>query len=61
MSLNDGLFLPVQDDHEIAVQDVTPLLILSDKVLLVDLFGKHRDINGTIQQIDLLNNRIVLG
>ncbi len=61
MSLNDGHFLLVQDDQKTALQDVAPLLVLSDKVLRVEVFGKHRDIDGAIQEIDLLNNRIVLG
>jgi len=33
---------------------------VKDKVRLIDVFGKHRDIDATIQEIDLLNNRIVL-
>ena len=61
MCLNDGHFLLIQDDQEISLQDVASLLVVNDKVRLVDVFGKHRDIDATIQEIDLLNNRIVLG
>jgi predicted RNA-binding protein len=61
MCLNDGHFLLVQGDRETALEDVASLLVLNDKVRLVDVFGKHRDIDATIQEIDLLNNRIVLG
>jgi len=61
MCLNDGHFLLVQGDQETALHDVASLLVVNDKVRLVDVFGKHRDINATIQEIDLLNNRIVLG
>jgi len=61
MCLNDGHFLLVQGDQETALQDVASLLVVNDKVRLVDVFGKHRDINATIQEIDLLNSRIVLG
>ena len=61
MCLNDGHFLLVQGDQETALQDVASLLVVNDKVRLVDVFGKHRDIDATIQEIDLLNSRIVLG
>ena len=60
MCLNDGHFLLVQGDQETALEDVASLLVVKDKVRLVDVFGKHRDIDATIQEIDLLNNRIVL-
>ena len=61
MCLNDGHFLLVQGDQETVLQDVASLLVVNDKVRMVDVFGKHRDIDATIQEIDLLNNRIVLG
>ena len=61
MCLNDGHFLLVQGDQEPALEDVASLLVVNDKVRLVDVFGKHRDIDASIQEIDLLNNRIVLG
>ena len=61
MCLNDGHFLLVQGDQETALQDVASLLVVKDKIRLVDVFGKHRDIDASIQEIDLLNNRIVLG
>jgi len=61
MCLNDGHFLLVQGDQETVLEDVASLLVVKDKVRLIDVFGKHRDIDATIQEIDLLNNRIVLG
>ena len=61
MCLNDGHFLLVQGDQETALEDVASLLVVNNKVRLVDVFGKHRDIDASIQEIDLLNNRIVLG
>ncbi|MDG5469761.1 CooT family nickel-binding protein [Deltaproteobacteria bacterium IMCC39524] len=61
MCLNDGHFLLVQGDQETTLEDVASLLVVKDKVRLVDVFGKHRDIDASIQEIDLLNNRIVLG
>ena len=60
MCLNDGHFLLVQDDQETALEDVASLLAMNGKLRLVDVCGKHRDIDATIQEIDLLNSRIVL-
>ncbi len=60
MCFNDGPFLLIQDDQETALEDVASVLALPGKVRLVDVFGKHRDVVGSIQEIDLLNSRIVL-
>ncbi len=60
MCLNDGHFLMVHNDQETVLEDVASLLAMNGKVRLVDVFGKHRDIDATIQEIDLLNSRIVL-
>ena len=60
MCLNDGHFLLVQGDQETVLEDVASLLNINGKVRLIDVFGKHRDIDATNQEIDLLNNRIVL-
>jgi len=60
MCLNDGHFLLVHNDQETALEDVASLLVMNGKLRLVDVFGKHRDIDAAIQEIDLLNNRIVL-
>ncbi len=60
MCLNDGHFLLVHNDQETALEDVASLLAMNGKLRLVDVFGKHRDIDAAIQEIDLLNSRIVL-
>ena len=60
MCLNDGHFLLVQDDQETALVDVASLLMINGKLRLIDVFGKHHDIDAAIQEVDLLNNRIVL-
>ena len=60
MCLNDGHFLLVQDDQESALEDVASLLVMNGKLRLIDVIGKHRDIDATLQEIDLLNSRIVL-
>ena len=60
MCLNDGNFLLIQDEQETALEDVASLLVMNGKLRLVDVFGKSRDIDASIQEIDLLNSRIVL-
>jgi len=60
MCLNDGHFLLVQGESETALQDIASLLVVNGGLRLIDVFGKHRDIAASIQEIDLLNNRIVL-
>ena len=60
MCLNNGHFLLIQDDQETVLEDVASLLVMNVKVRLVDVFGKHRDVDAAIQEIDLLNSRIVL-
>ncbi len=50
----------VHNEQETALHDVASLLVMNGKLRLVDVFGKHRDIDAAIQEIDLLNSRIVL-
>lgn len=60
MCLNDGHFLLVQGETESPLEDVASLLVVKGGLRLIDVFGKHRDISASIQEIDFLNNRIVL-
>lgn len=60
MCLNDGHFLLVQGETETHLDEIAAILAASGKVRLVDVFGKHREIAGAIQEIDLLNKRIVV-
>ena len=60
MCLNDGHFLLVQDEQETALEDIASLMVMKGKLRLIDVFGKHCDIDAAIQEIDLLNSRIVL-
>ena len=55
MCLNDGHFLLVQGDQETALQDVASLLVVNNKVRLVDVFGKQRDIDATIDESNYKN------
>jgi predicted RNA-binding protein len=61
MCLNDGHFLLVQDGKETHLDDIAAILPASGKLRLVDVFGKQREVPGNIQEIDLLNKRIVVG
>lgn len=60
MCMNDGPFLLVEGDRESALDDIASLLVLNGQLRLVDVFGKQRELAGSIQEIDLLNRRIVL-
>ncbi|MDT8441528.1 MAG: CooT family nickel-binding protein [Desulfuromonadales bacterium] len=58
--MNDGPFLLIEGDRQTALDDVASLLVRDGQLRLVDVFGKQRDLAGSIQEIDLLNRRIVL-
>ena len=60
MCLNDGPFLLIENNQETPLDDVASLLVLAGKLRVVDVFGKHKDLDGDIQEIDLMNRRIVL-
>ena len=60
MCLNDGPFLLIENNNETALEDVASLMVLAGKLRVIDVFGKQRDIDGSIQEIDLMNRRIVL-
>ena len=60
MCLNDGHFLLVQGETESHLDDVAAILPTAGKLRLVDVFGKQREVAGSIQEIDLLNKRIVV-
>jgi predicted RNA-binding protein len=61
MCLNDGHFLLVQGETETHLDDIAAILTAAGKLRLVDVFGKQSEIAGSIQEIDLLNKRIVVG
>lgn len=61
MCMNDGHFLLVQGERETHLDDISSILPAAGKLRLVDVFGKTREITGDIQEIDLLNKRIVVG
>jgi predicted RNA-binding protein len=60
MCLDNGPLVLVQGETVRQLDNVASLLPLGDKLKLVDVFGKIEEIAGQIEEIDLLNNRIVL-
>lgn len=60
MCLDHGSFLLVQGEEETPLEHVATLLTGSGKLRLVDVYGSAREVAGTIEEIDLLNRRIVL-
>ena len=60
MCMNDGHFLLVQGETESHLDGIAAILTAAGKLRLVDVFGQQREISGVIQEIDLLNRRIVV-
>lgn len=60
MCMDNGTFLLVRGDEEENLDHVASILTGTDKLKLVDVFGKAREVSGRISEIDLLNKRIVL-
>ena len=60
MCMTDGPFLLVEDEGETPLTDIASVLVKPGRLILIDVFGKQRELCGTIQEIDLLNRRIVL-
>jgi predicted RNA-binding protein len=60
MCLNDGPFRLITPTEEINLDDISSILIGNGEVKLVDQFGKINTVNGTISEVDLMNQRIVL-
>ena len=60
MCMNDGHFVLVQGETESPLDEVAAILPAAGTLRLVDIFGKQREIPGRIEEIDLLNKRIVI-
>ncbi len=60
MCLDHGTFLLIDGDEETPLEHVASILTANGRLKLVDVFGKSREIKGTIGEIDLMNKRIVL-
>lgn len=60
MCMDHGPFLLLRGDEQIALDDVSSIVVTGNELKLIDVFGKTRTVPGTIGEIDLLNQRIVL-
>ncbi|KIH77917.1 Predicted RNA-binding protein [Geoalkalibacter ferrihydriticus] len=60
MCLDPGHFHLVLGDEERTLQHVTSILAGKEGLRLIDAFGKIENITGAIEEIDLLNRRIVI-
>lgn len=60
MCLDHGTFLLIRGEEEIPLQDVASIVPGAGVVRLIDVFGKSRELAGTVDEIDFLNRRIIL-
>lgn len=60
MCLNQGSFLLIKGDEEKSLENVATLIPGRTSLKLIDIYGKTSEIEGAIDEIDFLNNRIVL-
>lgn len=61
MCLNDGPFRLITPTEEIPLDDIASILPGTGEVTLIDQFGKTTKVSGSISEIDLMNQRIVIG
>ncbi len=60
MCLNQGAFVLITGDEEKSLENVATLIPGATSLRLIDIYGKTSKIEGVIDEIDFLNNRIVL-
>ncbi|TYO97079.1 putative RNA-binding protein [Geothermobacter ehrlichii] len=60
MCLDNGPLMLVRGETERQLDNIASLLPKDGSITLIDVFGKKEQIEGVIEEIDLLNNRIVL-
>ncbi len=60
MCLDNGPLVLVRGEDQRQLDNVASLLPKDGRIVLLDVFGKKEEIEGSIEEIDLLNNRIVL-
>lgn len=60
MCIDNGPFLLVQGDQEESLAEINSILVLADGLKLVDVYGKTRTLTGKINEIDLLERRVVI-
>ncbi|MDO3378791.1 CooT family nickel-binding protein [Geoalkalibacter halelectricus] len=60
MCLDPGCFHLVHGNEERDLQHITSILPGKTGLRLIDAFGKIEEVAGAIEEIDLLNRRIVI-
>lgn len=60
MCLDQGAFLLVQGEEETSLDNISTLIPVANGIKLIDVFGKVSEVTCRIDEIDLLNKRIVL-
>ncbi|MDY6849805.1 MAG: CooT family nickel-binding protein [Geoalkalibacter sp.] len=60
MCLDSGAFFLVQGEKQRTLEHVASILPGHKGVKLIDTFGNTENVTGTIEEIDLLNRRIVM-
>jgi len=60
MCLNNGSFLLIKGDEETSLENVATLIPGTASLKLIDIYGKTSEVEGAIDEIDFLNNRIVM-
>ena len=60
MCLTQGSFLLINGDEETSLENVATLIPGKTSLKLIDIYGKTSEVDGIIDEIDFLNNRIVL-
>lgn len=60
MCLDQGSFLLITGDGEKSLENVATLIPGQSSLKLIDIYGKTSEVDGVIDEIDFLNNRIVL-
>jgi predicted RNA-binding protein len=60
MCIDHGPFLLVQGDQEESLAEINSILVLADGLKLIDVYGKTRTLTGKINEIDLLERRVVI-
>jgi predicted RNA-binding protein len=60
MCIDHGPFLLVQGEQEESLAEINSILVLVGGLKLIDVYGKTRIITGKINEIDLLERRVVI-
>ena len=60
MCFDDGSFLLVQGDEETTLENIATIVPGDNSLKMIDIYGKTSKVDGKIEEIDFLNNRIVL-